>query len=71
LFVGKSANFKDKVRYGVKPSGSSEASDITLPRKASKLILIVPVLITNTGAQGEYPKASEITNVKELGKITP
>jgi hypothetical protein len=35
------------------------------------LIYILPVLITNTGAQGEYPKASEIIEAKELGKITP
>ena len=26
---------------------------------------------TNTGGQGEYPKAFEITLVKELGKIAP
>ena len=42
-----------------------------LPRKTSKDITLLPVLITNTGGQGEYPKVSEITMVKELGKIAP
>ncbi len=32
---------------------------------------VMPVPITNTGAQGEYPKASEIIGVKELGIMTP
>ena len=39
-----------------------------------KLLLLIytpPVPITNTGARGEYPKASEITGVKELGKMAP
>ena len=35
------------------------------------LILWVPVLRTDTGSQGENPKVSEITMVKELGKMTP
>ena len=35
------------------------------------LILQVPVLRTDTGSQGENPKVSEITMVKELGKMTP
>ena len=42
-----------------------------LPRKTSKDIIWLPVPITNTGGQGEYPKVSEIIMVKELGKITP
>ena len=42
-----------------------------LPRKTSKLIAYVPVPRTNTGGQGENPKVSEITMVKELGKMTP
>ena len=33
--------------------------DAKLPRK------------TDTGGQGEYPKVSERTMVKELGKMTP
>ena len=35
------------------------------------LIIQVPVPRTDTGGQGEYPKVSERTMVKELGKITP
>ena len=33
--------------------------------------LIVPVPQTDTGRQGEDPKARERTSVKELGKIAP
>ncbi|RHZ35356.1 hypothetical protein GvMRE_IIg541 [endosymbiont GvMRE of Glomus versiforme] len=32
---------------------------------------MVPVPRTNTRGQGEYPKASEQTIVKELGKLAP
>ena len=39
--------------------------------KLLRLILWVPVLRTDTGSQGENPKVSEITMVKELGKMTP
>ena len=35
------------------------------------LIIWVPVLRTDTGGQGEYPKVSERTMVKELGIMTP
>ena len=35
------------------------------------LIIWVPVPRTDTGGQGEYPKVSERTMVKELGKMTP
>ena len=42
-----------------------------LPRKTSKLIVWEPVPRTNTGGQEENSKVSEITMVKELGKITP
>ena len=42
-----------------------------LPRKTSKDILYIPVPRTDTGAQGENPKVSEETMVKELGKMTP
>ena len=35
------------------------------------LIMYVPVPRTDTGGQGEYPKVSERTMVKELGKMTP
>jgi|TARA_S200000501_G_scaffold203475_1_gene191399 hypothetical protein len=33
--------------------------------------LDVSVLQTDTGGQGEKPKALETTRVKELGKMTP
>ena len=42
-------------------------SDAMLPRKVS----MVNVPRTDTGGQGEYPKVSERTMVKELGKMTP
>ena len=35
------------------------------------LIVQQPVPRTDTGGQGEYPKVSERTMVKELGKMTP
>ena len=47
-------------------------ADPTLPRKVStELTALVTVLQTDTGRQGEYPKALERTLVKELGKMTP
>lgn len=39
--------------------------------KLLPLIYIIPVPRTNTRAQGEYPKVSEITIAKELCKIAP
>ena len=42
-----------------------------LSRKTSRANLVGPVLRTDTGSQGENPKVSEITMVKELGKMTP
>ena len=43
-----------------------------LPRKApTELTTVVTVPQTDTGRQGEYPKALETTLVKELGKIIP
>ena len=48
-----------------------KSSDATLPRKVSKDIIQIPVPRTDTGGQGEYPKVSERTMVKELGKMTP
>ena len=33
-------------------------------------MILVPVPQTTTGGQGENPKVSEITMVKELGKMT-
>ena len=46
-----------------------KSCDTMLPRKASKIIVQLPVPRTDTGGQGEYPKVSERTMVKELGKI--
>ena len=51
--------------------GTLKSCDSMLPRKASKLIILEPVPRTNTGGQEENSKVSEITMVKELGKITP
>ena len=47
--------------------------DAKLPRKVSRANYTgkVPVPRTDTGGQGEYPKVSERTMVKELGKMTP
>ncbi len=49
----------------------AEVIDAMLPGKSSKLQVIRTVLQTNTGGQGENPKALERTRVKELGKIAP
>jgi hypothetical protein len=43
------------------PFGETKFYVSMLPRKTSKDIIWSPVLITNTGGQGEYPKVSEIT----------
>ena len=51
--------------------GRIETYGAKLPRKASKDITKKPVPRTNTGGQEENSKVSEITMVKELGKITP
>jgi hypothetical protein len=48
-----------------------EVTDTTLPGKAPKLQLRKTVPETDTGRQGENPKALERTRVKELGKIAP
>ena len=42
-----------------------------LPRKASGANWITARTKTDTGGQGEYPKVSERTVAKELGKNTP
>ena len=41
------------------------------PRKAAKLMVILPVPQTDTGRQVENTKVFERTLVKELGKLTP
>ena len=49
-----------------------EVVDAMLPGKASKLLrLYATVPQTDTGGQGEKPKALERTRVKELGKMAP
>ena len=48
-----------------------EVTDTTLPGKAPKLQLQKTVPQSDTGRQGENPKALERTRVKELGKIVP
>ena len=48
-----------------------EVTDTTLPGKAPKLQLQKTVPQSDTGRQGENPKALERTQVKELGKIVP
>ena len=48
-----------------------EVIDAMLPGKASKLQVTPTVPQTDTGGQGEKPKALERTRVKELGKMTP
>ena len=45
--------------------------DALLPGKTSKHRWYVTVPETDTGGQGENPKALEKTLVKELGKIAP
>jgi hypothetical protein len=45
--------------------------DPMLPRKASRGVIRVTVPETDTGGWGEYPKALEITLVKELCKLAP
>ena len=49
----------------------AEVIDAKLPRKTSKLQVIGGRTKTDTGGQGENPKALERTRVKELGKMIP
>ena len=56
---------------GKKFYGISTLVKPSFQEKLLGLILQVPVLRTDTGSQGENPKVSEITMVKELGKMTP
>ena len=43
---------------------------ILVPRKASKLSLLVSVPQTDTGRRVEYTQVIEITKLKELGNTT-
>ena len=45
--------------------------DAMLPRKTSKRQVTGGRTKTDTGGQGENPKALERTRVKELGKMVP
>ena len=69
MFFGKSGDTiprRDDERI------AREVVDAMLPGKASKLSrLYVTVPQTDTGRQGEKPKALERTRVKELGKMAP
>jgi hypothetical protein len=49
----------------------TELSNSMLPRKAAGRAYRSTVPQTDTGRQGEYPKALERTLVKELGKLIP
>ena len=49
----------------------TEVIDAKLPRKTSKLQVVSGRTKTDTGGQGENPKALERTRVKELGKMIP
>ncbi len=71
LLVGKSANFKNKVdiRWRLRPLAKLYTSHFQ--EKLLTLIIYLSVLRTNTRGQGEYPKASELTIVKELCKLAP
>ena len=51
--------------------GTSSLLNPCFREKLLGLIIWEPVLRTDTGSQGENPKVSEITMVKELGKMTP
>ena len=49
----------------------AELDNSMLPRKAAGRVNRLTVPQTNTGRQGEHPKALERTLVKELGKLAP
>ena len=51
--------------------GVHKAIYITLTSKASNFIIILTVPRSNTRGLGGYPKASELTIVKELCKLIP
>ena len=56
---------------GSRGHGQGKLVDAMLPRKAVALVLQVTVPQSDTGRQGENPKAFERTLVKELGKLAP
>ena len=62
---------RDPLRPSTETSLLDEVTDTTLPGKASKLQITRTVPQSDTGRQGENPKALERTWVKELGNIAP
>ena len=62
---------RDPLRRAPRRAHKSEVTDATLPGKVSKLQITRTVPQTDTGRQGENPKALERTRVKELGNIAP
>ena len=52
-------------------SSEPKSSDAMLPRKVSRVNYIGTCTENRHRWQGEYPKVSERTMVKELGKMTP
>ena len=56
---------------GKESESKYEESDASFQEKFLGLITLLPVPRTNTRGQGENPKVSERTIVKELGKMTP
>ena len=56
--VGKPARYAETSQYH-KPSGEWIMTVISLPRKTSKLQMNATRTQTDTGSQGEYPKALE------------
>ena len=80
LVGGSSRTRRRQTELHSTPRGDEEAAsfgkrpqltDSTLPRKASSGVRVLTVPETDTGGWGEYPKALEITLVKELCKLAP
>ncbi len=61
------------MQFGAVTGSEIRVANWLIPRCQEKLLLgePVPVPQTDTGRQVENTKVSEITIVKELGKITP
>jgi len=57
--------------YELRGQPRSEVIDPTLPRKAPKLQLALPVPETDTGGKVENTKALEKTVLKELNTLPP
>ena len=68
---GGDRKIRPHLRRAARPGLRAEVTDPTLPGKTSKLQVTQTVPQSDTGRQGENPKALERTRVKELGKIAP